>query len=133
MKKIAVSEAFLTSVAGFLEQTEIAIYAHSGVALGRFRREPTCEEIEEAIRQCPHTEEELAELRNQQSGRPLQDILADLERRWGKPAGESRDKQDAFRMTIDVELEAKLREVTEMAELVDRSGRKVGYFHPFPL
>jgi len=36
--------------------------------------------IEEALRQCPYSDEEIEQQRQQRTGRPLSDILRDLER-----------------------------------------------------
>ncbi len=61
---------------------EIPLYDGEGRLLGVFRSEAYRRQLEDAVASCPVSDEELQRRRASTApGRPLKDILADLERR----------------------------------------------------
>ena len=78
MTKVTVDAATRTKLKGLGELLELC--DESGCTIGYFH--PTmhtlgCEEVKVL---SPHTDEEIEELRKQRGGRPLADILKDLEK-----------------------------------------------------
>ena len=59
----------------------VEVYDQQGRLLGVFKSEAYRQFVEEALAACPVSAEELKRRMGQKGGRPLKDILADLERR----------------------------------------------------
>lgn len=75
MTKIIVNAEFRAKLAHLKQPVELC--DESGRTLGYFRPVPSPEDYDLT---CPFSEEEIRERRKQRTGRPLPDILADLEK-----------------------------------------------------
>lgn len=77
MTKVTVDAETRSRLAGLDDLLELC--DESGRTIGFFHPNVALNGREEAAALSPHTDEEIHELRKQQGGRPLADILKDLE------------------------------------------------------
>ena len=76
MNRVTVDAQTQAKLSNFSERVEL--YDESGRMLGMFTPILGPEKIKELADECPFSEEELEELRKQRTGRPLSEILNDL-------------------------------------------------------